>query len=320
VWKYLGRRFLISLPVLLGITFLAFAFINLAPGDPVMVMISPEQSSRLGPEWAEEQRARLGLNRPFVVRYALWVGEIFRGNLGYSYRTQQPVTEMLWARLGPTVLLMGTAMVLAVLVGTPLGLVAALRQYSWIDYTATVLGFLVVCMPSFFLGLGLIYVFSIVLGLFPTGGIADYGISSSIGNRLWHLVLPAFVLGMAQTAPLLRYARSSMLEVIRADYITTARAKGIAAARVNVRHALPNAAIPLITVVALNVPLLVGGAVVTEQVFRWPGMGQLAIDSIQGRDYPVLMGINLFTAVLVLASNLAADLLYTLLDPRVRYA
>jgi peptide/nickel transport system permease protein len=319
VWKYLWRRCLISLPVLLGITFFAFVFINLAPGDPVMVMISPEQSSRLGPEWAEEQRARLGLSRPFAVRYLLWVGEIFRGNLGYSYRTQQPVTEMLGARLGPTVQLMGTAMALAVLVGTPLGLVAALRQYSWIDYTATVLGFLVVCMPSFFLGLGLIYVFSIVLGLFPTGGIADYGISSSIGNRLWHLVLPAFVLGMAQTAPLLRYARASMLEVIRADYITTAKAKGIAPARVNVRHALPNAAIPLITVVALNVPLLVGGAVVTEQVFRWPGMGQLAIDSIQGRDYPVLMGINLVTAVLVLASNLGADVLYALVDPRVRY-
>jgi peptide/nickel transport system permease protein len=319
VWRYLGRRSLISLPVLLGITFLAFVFINLAPGDPVMVMISPEQSSRLGPEWAAEQRARLGLNRPFAVRYVLWVAEVLRGNFGYSYRTQQPVTEMLGARLGPTALLMGTAMALAIVVGVPLGMVAALRQYSWIDYTATVLGFLVVCLPSFFLGLGLIYLFSIILGLFPTGGIADYGISSSLGNRLWHLVLPAFVLGMAQTAPLLRYARSSMLEVIRADYITTAKAKGLAAVRVNVRHALPNAAIALITVVALNVPLLVGGAVVTEQVFRWPGMGQLAIDSIQGRDYPVLMGINLVTGILVLTGNLAADLLYALVDPRVRY-
>ena len=319
MWRYLGRRLLISLPVLLGITFFAFLFINLAPGDPVMVMISPEQSSRLGSRWVDEQRARLGLDRPFLVRYALWVGEVTRGNFGYSYRTQLPVTTMLAARLGPTVELMGTAQMLAIVIGVPLGMLGALHQYSWIDYAVTVLGFLVVCIPSFFLGLGLIYVLSINLGLFPTGGIADYGISSSLGNRLWHLVLPAFVLGMAQTAALLRYARGSTLEVIRQDYITTAKAKGLAALRVNMRHALPNAAIPLITVVALNVPLLVGGAVITEQVFRWPGMGQLALDSIQGRDYPVLMGINLLTAVLVLGGNLAADLLYALVDPRIRY-
>ncbi|MGQ0570715.1 MAG: ABC transporter permease [Armatimonadota bacterium] len=319
MWRYLGRRLLISLPVLLGITFFAFLFINLAPGDPVMVLISPEQASRLGHEWLEEQRARLGLNRPFLVRYAIWVAEVARGNFGYSYRTQQPVIEMLAARLGPTVELMGTAQGLAVLLGVPLGMLAALHQYSWVDYVSAVLGFLVVCIPSFFLGLGLIYVLSINLGLFPTGGIADYGISSSLGNHLWHLVLPAFVLGMAQTAPLLRHARGSMLEVIRQDYIMTAHAKGLAALRVNARHALPNAAIPLITVVALNIPLLVGGAVVTEQVFRWPGMGQLALDSIQGRDYPALMGINLLTAVLVLAGNLIADLLYAFIDPRIRY-
>jgi peptide/nickel transport system permease protein len=319
VWPFLGRRLLISVPVLLGITFLAFVFINLAPGDPVMVLISPEQASRLGPEWLEEQRTRLGLNRPFLVRYGIWVAEVARGNLGYSYRTQQPVTEMLAARVGPTVELMGTALGLAIALGVPLGMVAALRQYTWVDYVSTVLGFLVVCVPSFFLGLGLIYLLSINLGLFPTGGIADYGISNTLGNHLWHLVLPAFVLGMGQTGPLMRYARGSMLEVIRQDYITTARAKGLAALRVHTRHALPNAAIPLITVIALNVPLLVGGAVVTEQVFRWPGMGQLALDSIQGRDYPVLMGINLLTAVLVLAGSLTADVLYAAVDPRVRY-
>jgi len=319
VWRYLGRRLLISVPVLLGITFFAFLFINLAPGDPVMVLISPEQASRLGHEWLNEQRTRLGLHRPFLVRYAIWVAEVAQGNFGYSYRTQQPVIEMLAARLGPTVELMGTAQGLAILLGVPLGMLAALHQYSWIDYASTVLGFLVVCIPSFFLGLGLIYVLSINLGLFPTGGIADYGISSSPGNHLWHLILPAFVLGMAQTAPLMRYARGSMLEVVRQDYITTARAKGLAALRVNARHALPNAAIPLITVVALNLPLLVGGAVVAEQVFRWPGMGQLALDSIQGRDYPVLMGINLMTAVLVLGGNLIADVLYALVDPRIRY-
>lgn len=318
--QYLLRRLLISIPVLLGITMATYGIINLAPGDPVAAMISPEAASSLGPGWVEQQREALGLNRPLPVRYGLWLKELAQGNLGFSLKDRQPINQKIVERIWPTLKLMGSALFLALIIAIPLGILSAIKQYSFIDYLATVSGFAAISIPSFFLSLAAIYVFALKLGWLPSSGMNTVGGSSSLGDSAKHLILPAIVLGLAEAAPLIRYTRSSMLEVIRQDYVTTARAKGLNERTVIWRHALRNALIPLITVVALNLPRLLGGAVVIEAVFAWPGMGTLAITAVQGRDYPVIMAINLITAVMILSSNLLADLFYAVADPRIKYA
>ena len=318
--QYLLRRLLLSFPVLLGITIATYAIINLAPGDPVSAMISPEAASSLGPDWVAQQRAALGLDKPLPVRYALWLNEIVHGNLGFSLRDRQPINAKVIERLWPTLRLMGTALLIAIVIAIPLGILSALKQYSLLDYLATISGFAAISIPSFFLSLAAIYVFSLKLGWLPSSGMSTVGVPGSIGDSTKHLLLPALVLGLGEAAPLIRYTRSSMLEVIHHDYVTTARAKGLNERTVIWRHALRNALIPLITVIALNLPRLLGGAVVIEAVFAWPGMGTLAITAVQARDYPVIMAINLITAVLILASNFLADLVYAVIDPRIKYA
>ena len=318
--RYVLRRLAISLPVLIGITLVTFIIINLAPGDPVSAMISPEAAAELGAEWFEQQRAELGLNQPVPVRYAIWIGQIAQGNLGFSYIDRQPVTKKLAERVGPTLRLMITVQLLALTIALPIGILSALRQYSWIDYLATIFGFTAIAIPSFFLALAGIYVFAVKLRWLPTAGMATIGAPPSFWDGLHHLILPAFVLGLAQAAPLIRYTRSSMLETVRQDYVRTARAKGLREQAVVAGHALRNALIPLITVVALTLPQLLGGAVIIEQVFAWPGMGSLAITAVRGRDYPTIMAINLIGATAILCSNLLADVLYAWVDPRVKYA
>lgn len=317
--QYLLRRLAISLPVLIGITVVTFIIINLAPGDPVSAMISPEAASEMGPEWFEAQRRALGLDQPLPVRYVLWVGELAKGNLGFSYLDRQPITAKLAERVWPTLRLMLTVQVLALAIALPIGILSALRQYSWLDYLATVFGFTAIAIPSFFLALAAIYVFAVKLKWLPTAGMATIGAPPSFLDALHHLVLPAVVLGLAQAAPIIRYTRSSMLETIRQDYVRTARAKGLAEPDVVSSHALRNALIPLITVIALTLPQLLGGAVIIEQVFSWPGMGTLAITAVRGRDYPTIMAINLIGATAILISNLLADVLYAWADPRVKY-
>ncbi len=318
--QYLLRRLLLSIPVLLGITIATYAIINLAPGDPVSAMISPEAASSLGPDWVAQQRAALGLDKPLPIRYALWLKEVVRGNLGFSLRDRQPINQKVIERLWPTLKLMGTSLLIAIAIAIPLGILSAIKQYSFLDYLATISGFAAISIPSFFLSLAAIYVFSLKLGWLPSSGMNTVGGVSSIGDSTKHLLLPALVLGLGEAAPLIRYTRSSMLEVIRQDYVTTARAKGLNERAVIWRHALRNALIPLVTVIALNLPRLLGGAVVIEAVFAWPGMGTLAITAVQGRDYPVIMAINLITAVMILTSNLLADLIYAVIDPRIKYA
>ena len=318
--QYLLRRLLISFPVLLGITMATYGIINLAPGDPVAAMISPEAAASLGPGWVEQQREALGLNKPLPVRYGLWLKELAQGNLGFSLKDRQPINQKIVERIWPTLKLMGTALAIALVIAIPLGILSAIKQYSFLDYLATVSGFAAISIPSFFLSLAAIYVFSLKLGWLPSSGMNTVGGTSSFVDSTKHLILPAIVLGLAEAAPLIRYTRSSMLEVIRQDYVTTARAKGLNERTVIWRHALRNALIPLITVVALNLPRLLGGAVVIEAVFAWPGMGTLAITAVQGRDYPVIMAINLITAVMILASNLLADVFYAVIDPRIKYA
>ncbi len=318
--RFLLRRLLISLPVLLGITVTMYIIVNLAPGDPVTALMNPEQMANMGPAWVEQQRESLGLNDPLPVRYLLWLRETVTGNLGFSSEDRLPVSEKIGERIGPTLRLMGVVITVSVLVGVPLGVLSALRQYSFVDYLLTLLGFLTVSIPSFFLALVLIYVFALKLDWLPATGMYTVGQARSFGDSLSHILLPATVLGLGQAAPIIRYTRASLLETIQQDYVVTARAKGLSEAWVVTRHALRNALIPIVTVIALNVPSLLGGTVIIEQVFAWPGMGSLAIGAVQARDYNLLMGINLIAATMILSSNLLADVVYAFVDPRIKYA
>lgn len=317
--RYLLRRLLLGIPVLFGITMATYAIVSVAPGDPVTAMLDPEQMAALGPGWVEQQKAALGLNKPAPVRYLLWLREVVHGNLGFSLNDRQPIAAKIAERLWPTLRLMSTAMAIALCISIPAGIFSALKQYSLLDYTVTVFAFAAISVPSFFLALGMIYILAVKLGWLPTAGMATIGRPPSVVDGLRHLVLPALVLGLAQAAPLIRYVRSGMLEVIRQDYVTVARSKGLRKRTVVYRHALRNALIPLVTVVALHLPALLGGTVIVEQVFAWPGMGTLAITALRGRDYPVIMAINLISALLVLTSSLLADLIYAVIDPRIRY-
>jgi peptide/nickel transport system permease protein len=318
--RFLLRRLLISIPVLLGITVTMFIIVNLAPGDPVTALMNPEQMANMGPEWVEQQKESLGLNEPVPVRYLIWLRETLTGNLGFSSEDRLPVSEKISERIGPTLKLMGVVITISVMVGVPLGVLSALKQYSFIDYLLTVLGFLTVSIPSFFLALILIYIFALKLDWLPATGMYTVGQPRSFTDSLSHIIIPATVLGLGQAAPIIRYTRASLLETIKQDYVTTARAKGLSETIVVARHALRNSLIPIITVIALNIPSLLGGTVIIEQVFAWPGMGSLAIGAVQARDYNLLMGINLVAACMILASNLLADVVYAFVDPRIKYA
>ena len=316
--QYVLRRLAISVPVLLVVTIIAFALVDLAPGDPVSAMINPVTRAEMGPEWVAQRKEQLGLNRPLAVQYVLWLKELVQGNFGYSLVSGDAVSDQILGRLGPTLLLMGTAILLGTLLGIPLGVISAVRQYTAIDYLTTVLGFLAISTPTFFLGLALMYVFAVHLGWLPTSGMRTLGVPDSAIDLIKHMVMPVAVLTLAHTPLSMRYARSAMLEALRQDYVTTARAKGLRERVVLVRHALRNALIPLITIIGISLPELLSGAVITETIFQWPGMGLLAMRAVNGRDYPLILGIILVTACLVLISNLIADLLYAVADPRIR--
>jgi peptide/nickel transport system permease protein len=318
--KYLLLRLAISVPVLLGITLVVYVVVSLAPGDPVDALVNPEQVAALGPEFLAQQREALGLNEPILVRYGIWLRELAQGNLGFSFMDRQPISAKIAERLWPTLRLMLTAQLLAIVIAIPIGVMSALKQYSLLDYGATVLGFAAISVPSFFLSLAGIYVFALKIPILPAAGMVTVGQEPTLADSLWHLILPAVVLGLAEAAPLIRYTRSSMLEVIRQDYVRTARAKGLRERAVVYEHALRNALIPLVTVIALNLPRLLGGTVIVEAIFAWPGMGTLAITAVRGRDYPVIMAINLIAAVMILLSNLLADLIYAVIDPRIKYS
>jgi peptide/nickel transport system permease protein len=316
--QYVLRRLAISVPVLLVVTVIAFLLVDLAPGDPVSALINPVTRAEMGPEWAEQRKEALGLNRPIAVQYLLWLKELVQGNFGYSLVSGDSVGNQIFARIGPTLLLMGSAILLGTLIGIPLGVISAVRQYSAIDYLTTILGFLAISTPTFFLGLALMYLFAVHLGWLPTSGMRTLGVPESTIDLIKHMIMPVTVLTLAHTPLSMRYARSSMLEALKQDYVTTARAKGLREQAVLVRHALRNALIPLITIIGISLPELLSGAVITETIFQWPGMGMLAMRAVNGRDYPLILGIILVTACLVLISNLIADLLYAIADPRIR--
>jgi peptide/nickel transport system permease protein len=313
--QFIMRRILIAIPVLFGVTIFNFFIINLAPGNPVDMYVSPDVTAAD----IEIKKEALGLNDPIYIQYLHWLGNLLKGDFGFSYSTYEPVTNMIFERLGPTLILMGTALFIAYLIAIPIGILSATRQYSWIDYLTTTFSFLGVSIPHFFMGLGAIYVFAIMSQILPTGGMNTLGGTGGFTDTFLHLVMPAIVLGTGIAGSMVRYVRSSMIEVLGQDYLRTARAKGLGEFIVTNKHALRNALIPIITIIGLDIPLLIGGAVVTEQIFQWPGLGQLTIQSIGSRDYSVLMAINLLAAFMVLFSNLLTDILYSVADPRIKY-
>lgn len=319
MWGWLRFRLLISIPVLLGITSLMFVLLRSTPGDPVRYMIDPIAMSGASEEYVEARRRELGLDQPLPVQYVVWLRELSQGNLGYSYQGGRPVRDMVLERIGPTVRLMGAALVLAIVIGIPLGVVAALKQYSLVDYVIAVLSLAAVSIPLFFLGLAGIYVFALRLDLVPIAGMYPLDRAPTLADELRHLALPATLLALNLAGPIIRYTRASTLEVIRQEYLTTARAKGLRERRLVRVHLLPNALIPVISVIGVLVPILFAGSVIVEQIFSWPGMGQLMLLSVNQRNYPVLMGITLVVAVVVLAASLLTDIAYALTDPRIRF-
>ncbi|HTV98905.1 MAG TPA: ABC transporter permease [Streptosporangiaceae bacterium] len=316
---FVARRLAIAVPVLLGILLIAFVFVHLLPGSPIQMMINPNQLS--GPDstkYLASLKAELGLDKPLPVQWIDWMGQVFRGNLGYSYQENVPVSSLIGQRVGATVTLSLTALLLALVIAVPVGVVAAFKQRSWFDYMSVGLSMVAISIPVFFLGLMAIYFFSLNLGWFPPGGRNTLGIEDSLSDTVLHLTLPACVLASVLIGPYVRYVRQSMLEVLHMDYIRTAIAKGVPRTRIVLKHALRNALIPLTTVLAIQIPALLAGTLVIETVFAWPGLGQMVYQAINDRDYPVILAVVMLSAALVVVFNLIADIVAALLDPRIR--
>jgi peptide/nickel transport system permease protein len=320
VGTYILRRILIAFPVLLGLTVVSFVALSLAPGDPLTARLDPSLLAQLqrNPALLQERRHELGLDQPVPVRYAVWLAGAIQGDLGYSIQSHRPIAEEIAKRIPPTLALMTAAISIAVIVGIPLGILAALRPYSRADFGMTTVTLLLSSVPTFVLGLAAIYIFAVWLDLLPSGGMQTLGAPNSVSDLASHLVLPAMVLGLASAAPLLRYTRASMLEALNGEYVVAARAKGLTSSTVVIRHAFRNSLIPIITVVGLLLPELVAGAVITEQIFAWPGMGQLAVRAASDRDPALMMGVVLVIGSAVLLVNIIVDVLYVRADPRIR--
>lgn len=339
--RYLIRRLLVAVPLLIGVSLILYFLMRLAPGGPEAVY---GQNPHVRAEDLARIREQMGLNDPLIVAYAKWLMQFLSGNMGHSIFTGRPVWAMLLERIPNTVLLMGSSLVLSLVVGVAIGIVSAIKQYSKFDFSVTTFAFFGYSMPTFWFGILLMMAFAandytVVLGgqeyvfghWLPAAGMFSAGIDGSLGQLLTqprldafvdlarHMVLPVAVLCIVNIASWSRFSRSSMLEIIRADYIRMARAKGLSERVVIGKHALRNAMIPIVTIVALAIPSLFAGAVITEQIFAWPGVGRLFIDSLGKSDYPVIMAIMFISATLVVLSNLLADVLYAALDPRIRF-
>ena len=313
--RFLVRRLLLLAPVLMGVSVIVFLVLHLAPGDPAEIMLGSQatQEDRL------RLRADLGLDDPLHVQYGRWLGHVVRGDLGRSLWMRRPVLGEVLVRLKATLILTSTALVLSSIGGVALGILSATRPNSWLDRTSAVASLFGASMPVFWLGIVLMVVFSLTLGWLPASGMyAPYG-GGDVEDLLRHLVLPALTLAAASVTIVARLTRSAMLEVLGQDYIRTARAKGLVERRIVVRHALKNALVPIVTVIGVQAGYLLGGAVLTETVFAWPGVGTLMVQGILARDIPLVQGCVLVVALTFVLVNLFVDLLYAWLDPRIRY-
>ena len=318
--SYVIRRLILAIPILFGVALISFLLVYLAPGDPLARFFAPN----IRPETIERLRDIYGLNEPLHQQFISWItnyAQIWREDAwGISITHRRPVLEMIAERTPPTLLLMGTALLVTVIVAIPLGMLAAIKQYSWADKIVTTFATIGYAMPSFVIGTYLLYFGAFYLRLFPSRGMTD-GLRSQ-GDPLeigYHLVLPVASLAIQSIAGWSRYVRATMLEVMHQDYIRTAKAKGLGQSRVNFRHALRNALIPVVTLFGLSLPGLIAGAAITEQIFSWPGLGSFGLTAVGQRDYPVVMAFVLLGGISVVIGNLLADIMYGVIDPRIKY-
>jgi len=312
--RYIVRRILIMLPLLLGLSVFVFVLIRLAPGDPTLFYLPPEDVA--DPALRFRVRARLGLDKPMHIQYIKWITGAVQGDFGFAYGYGEPVLKLIVEHVPHTVQLQSVALVLAVLIAIPIGIISAIRQYSLLDNTMTVFAFFGLSMPNFWFALLLMLLFAVKLNLLPAVGAA---VDKPLVERVKYFILPAVALAFNYIASYVRFMRSSMLEVIHQDYITTARAKGLKEVAILFKHALKNAILPVITVVGMSVPRLLGGSIIIESVFAWPGIGRLGYDAVLRRDYPTIMGLTMLTATFVMVVNLVVDIFYSFVDPRIVY-
>jgi len=312
--KYILKRFTIAIPVLIGITVIDF-FVMSIVGSPLEIL----QGARVSQAAVAVKAVNLGLDKPLYIQYFVWLKELLEGNMGYSLKSYLPVTEIIGSHIGPTLLLMGSSILVSMLIAVPAGIYSAVKKYSKGDYAIVTMSFLGSSIPGFFLSLLLIYIFTIKLRWLPSSGMSSLGESSGVWDIMQHMIIPVIVLAVSMAGNNIRYIRSAMLEILEKDYLRTARAKGMNYFRVVYLHALRNALIPIVTVVGLQIPVLFGGAIIIEQVFSWPGLGLVTMNAIINRDYPVIMGVCLMSAIVVLAANIITDILYAIVDPTIRY-
>ena len=312
--KYIVKRILVAIPVLIGITIIDFLIMTMV-GSPLELLQGPRVSEAA----IETKRIALGLNKPVYVQYWIWLTNLLQGNMGYSMKSFQPVSQMIKTYIGPTLLLMSVSLFVSMLIAVPAGIYSAVHKYTPQDYTVVTLSFLGSSVPGFFLALVLIYIFTVRLGWLPSSGMYTLGAQKSALDVVRHMIMPVIVLATSMAGTNIRYIRSAMLEILRKDYLRTARAKGIGRFLVINKHALRNALIPVITVLGMHIPILFGGAIIIEQVFSWPGLGMMTMSAIISRDYPVIMGVCLMSAIVVLVANLLTDVIYALVDPTITY-
>ena len=310
--NFLGRRVLIAIPTIFLISVFVFAMQKLLPGDPVLALAGESRS----PELLEFLREKYRLNDPLYVQYFTWIGNALQGDLGVSLRTQQPVTELIAQKLPVTFQLAVMALIIAVMIGIPAGVVSAYHKGSWIDWLANIIALSGLSVPNFWLGIMLIMLVSVKLGWLPASGYQP--LSEDPLQSIRTMLMPAFVLGTGLAASLMRHTRSAMLSVLESDYVRTARAKGLSERTVVLKHALRNALLPIVTVTTLLFGELLAGAVLTEQIFTIPGFGKLVVDAVFNRDYAVVQGVVLCTAIAFIAMNILADAMYRVLNPRMR--
>ena len=317
--KYIFKRILISIPVFIGITLLVYILASSAPGSPAAMMVGGDLEN-LTPERIAAVEAALGLDKPVYIRYLKWLNQLLLGNFGISYRTGRQVLAMILERLWPTLLLTISATAVSTVIAVLLGVMSAYKPYSPWDYISSLLSYTGVSMPNFFVGLMIIYVFAVRLQILPSSGMYDSANATTIPGLLKHMILPMITLCLQQIGSILRQTRGSMIESLSNDFIRTSRAQGLSEFAVVFHHGLRNALIPILTVLGGMFPFIIGGAVVTEQLFSWPGLGSLMVQSINSRDYPMIMGETVFIAVVILIGNVILDILYAYADPRIRFA
>ena len=311
--KYIIKRILIAIPVLIGITIIDYAIMCLA-GSPLEMLQGP----RVSQSALEAKKIALGLDKPFYVQYFVWLGQLLHDNIGYSIKSYQAVSDMIVSHIGPKLFLMGVSLIVSLLIAIPAGIYSAIHQYSKGDYAVVTFSFLGSSIPGFFLSLLLIFLFTVKLKWLPSSGMTTLGTEGGAGDVALHMIMPVIVLATSMAGSNIRYIRSAMLEILQQDYLRTAKAKGIGRFLVINKHALRNALVPIVTVIGMEVPTLFGGAVIIEQVFSWPGLGLMTMSAIMNRDYPVIMGVCLLSAVVVLLANLITDILYALVDPTIQ--